>query len=146
MVGLPVFPIETPAFKVKRDTPKHLVDGKTRFDPRLGAIDQRVRQYPSFSSPQAFDRESSSAFSQAIEPWFSIVSPSMMRALPPRSIAIARGKRVWPSRAGPESLNGSFQDSPRFLEPGRKTKSSAMATGSSSWPKKPRKESTLKAQ
>src|ERR1700732_519362 len=39
MVRLPVFPTETPAFKVKRDCPKHLVDGKARFDPRLGAID-----------------------------------------------------------------------------------------------------------
>ena len=44
----PVFLRETPAFQVKRDSPKHFLGNGARLDARLGAIDQRVDQYPGF--------------------------------------------------------------------------------------------------
>src|ERR1700730_11442879 len=50
----PVFLRETPAFQVKRDSPKHLLGNGARLDPRLGAIDQRVDQYASFLRRKRF--------------------------------------------------------------------------------------------
>src|SRR5580693_4912224 len=44
----PVFLREAPAFQVKRDSPQHFLDNEARFDPRLGAIDQRIDQDAGF--------------------------------------------------------------------------------------------------
>ncbi|MFZ2155895.1 MAG: hypothetical protein WAV72_07230, partial [Bradyrhizobium sp.] len=45
VIRSPALVMEAPAFQVKRESPKHLRGREARFDPRLGAIDQRVDQY-----------------------------------------------------------------------------------------------------
>src|ERR1700730_10342104 len=54
VVRSPVFLREAPAFQVKRDSPQHFLGNGARFDPRLGAIDQRVDQYTSFLRRKRF--------------------------------------------------------------------------------------------
>src|SRR4030081_3362331 len=54
VVCSPVFLREAAAFQVKRDSPKHFLGNGARFDPRLGAIDQRVDQYASFLRVKRF--------------------------------------------------------------------------------------------
>src|ERR1700694_4696482 len=54
VVRSPVFLRETPAFQVKRDSPKHFLGNGARFDPRLCAIDQRVDQYASLLRRKRF--------------------------------------------------------------------------------------------